>query len=215
MVISCGEDEARREVPAPDYTKAPSADYAVGRGRKEAPAVRFVDITAAAGSDFVHENGARGDKWMPETMGSGCALFDHDGDGDLDLLLVNCRGWEGAEVAGKLYRNDGSETFADITAAAGLDFSVYGMGATIADYDGDGDPDIYLTVLGPNLLLRNDDGRYTDVAGTAGVAGAIASPRTRTTWTPTWTATLATRALPAAAAAVVEEVPDIADDDIQ
>ena len=172
LVLSCGEDEARREAPAPDYTKAPSADYAVGRGRKEAPAVRFVDITAAAGIDFVHENGARGDKWMPETMGSGCALFDHDGDGDLDLLLVNCRGWHGAAAVGKLYRNDGGGTFADITAAAGLDFSVYGMGATIADYDGDGDPDIYLTVLGPNLLLRNDGGRYSDVAAVAGVAGA-------------------------------------------
>ena len=62
LVLSCGYDEARREAPAPDYTKAPSADYAVGRGRKEAPAVRFFDITAAAGIDFSHENGARGDK---------------------------------------------------------------------------------------------------------------------------------------------------------
>ena len=99
LVISCGEDEVRREVPAPDYTKAPSADYAGGRGRKEAPAVRFVDITAAAGIDFVHENGARGDKWMPATMGSGCALFDHAGAGDRDHCLVGT-GDFGTESAG-------------------------------------------------------------------------------------------------------------------
>ena len=170
---ACGPEEPSAPAPTPEYTKAPTADYAVGHGRKEAPAVRFVDVTREAGLEFRHETGARGDKWMPETMGSGCALFDYDGDGWLDVLLVNSEGWQGEKAPGKLYRNLGNGTFADATERAGLDFSVYGMGATIADYDADGDPDIYLTTLGPNLLLRNDAGRFVDVARKAGVAGAV------------------------------------------
>ena len=170
---ACGEDATEAPAPAPEYAKAPAADYAVGRGRKEAPTMRFVDVTREAGLEFRHETGARGDKWMPETMGSGCALFDYDGDSYLDVLLVNSEGWQGEKAPGKLYRNLGNGTFADATKRTGLDFSVYGMGATIADYDADGDPDIYLTTLGPNLLLRNDAGRFVDVAREAGVAGAV------------------------------------------
>ncbi len=169
---ACGPEEPPAPAPTPEYTKAPAAEYAVGRGRKEAPVVRFVDVTREAGLEFRHETGARGDKWMPETMGSGCALFDYDGDDWLDVLLVNSEGWGGEKAPGKLYRNLGNGTFADATERAGLDFSVYGMGATIADYDADGDPDVYLTTLGPNLLLRNDAGRFVDVAREAGVAGA-------------------------------------------
>ena len=172
MLAACGPEEPSEPAPTPEYTK-PAADYAVGRGRKKAPAVRFVDVTREAGLEFRHETGARGDKWMPETMGSGCALFDYDGDGWLDVLLVNSEGWGGEKASGKLYRNLGNGTFDDVTGRAGLDFSVYGMGATIADYDADGDPDIYLTTLGPNLLLRNDAGRFVDVAREAGVAGAV------------------------------------------
>ncbi len=171
--VACGDEQPKEVAPTPEYTKPPTADYAVGRGRKEAPAVRFVDVARAAGLEFKHETGARGEKWMPETMGSGCALFDYDGDGWLDVLLVNSEGWGGEKAPGKLYRNLGNGTFADATKRTGLDFSVYGMGATIADYDADGDLDIYLTTLGPNLLLRNDAGRFVDVAGEAGVAGEV------------------------------------------
>jgi len=123
---------------------------------------RFVDVTEAAGIDFVHENGAFGEKYLPETMGSGVAFFDADGDGDQDLLFVNSRRWPGhrtePEPTAALYLNRGDGTFEDRTAGSGLDIPLYGLGVAIADYDADGDQDIYLTVLGPNRLLENMGG---------------------------------------------------------
>lgn len=123
---------------------------------------RFVDVTEAAGIDFVHENGAFGEKYLPETMGSGVAFFDADGDGDQDLLFVNSRRWPGhrtePEPTAALYRNRGDGTFEDATAGSGLDVPFYGIGVAIADYDADGDQDLYLTVLGPNRLLENTGG---------------------------------------------------------
>lgn len=123
---------------------------------------RFVDVTEAAGIDFVHENGAFGEKYLPETMGSGVAFFDADGDGDQDLLFVNSRRWPGhrtePEPTAALYLNRGDGTFEDRTAGSGLDIPLYGLGVAIADYDADGDQDIYLTVLGPNRLLENTGG---------------------------------------------------------
>ncbi|MXX86680.1 MAG: CRTAC1 family protein [Acidobacteria bacterium] len=120
---------------------------------------RFVDVTEAAGIDFVHENGAFGEKYLPETMGSGVAFFDADGDGDQDLLFVNSRRWPGhrtePEPTAALYLNRGDGTFEDKTAGSGLDVPLYGLGAALADYDADGDQDLYLTVLGPNRLLQN------------------------------------------------------------
>lgn len=123
---------------------------------------RFVDVTEAAGIDFFHENGAFGEKYLPETMGSGVAFFDADGDGDQDLLFVNSRRWPGhrtePEPTAALYRNRGDGTFEDATAGSGLDVPFYGIGVAIADYDADGDQDLYLTVLGPNRLLENTGG---------------------------------------------------------
>ncbi|MEM1206780.1 MAG: CRTAC1 family protein [Acidobacteriota bacterium] len=146
-----------------------------------APDLPFTDLTQAAGIDFVHFNGAYGDKLLPETMGGGVAFFDYDADDDPDLLFVNSGPWphHAEQPTPKptmaLYRNDGggggSPAFTDVTAAAGLDLSFYGMGAAAADYDGDGDVDLFLTAVGPNRLLRNDGGVFTDVAGHAGVAG--------------------------------------------
>ncbi len=139
------------------------------------PEVRFVDVTAAAGIDFVHTNGARGAKLLPETMGSGAAFFDYDGDGSSDLLLANATDWPG-ESAGRratpiLYRNSGNGRFEDVTIRAGLATPIYGTGLAVADYDGDGDPDVFLAALGPNRLLRNDGGVFVDVTAAAGVAG--------------------------------------------
>ena len=175
-LLSCDGNDRKSPAPPADYARAPSLDYASSGAQVPAPRVNFVDITREAGIDFHHETGAVGRKWMPETMGSGCALFDYDGDDDLDILLVNSNWWRGEErgspPTSKLYRNRGDGLFEDVTLQAALDFSVYGMGVTIADYDADGDPDIYMTTLGKNLLLRNDQGRFVDCAGEAGVAGS-------------------------------------------
>ena len=146
-------------------------------GAATAQEARFVEVTEAAGIRFVHENGAFGEKYLPETMGSGVAWFDADGDGDQDLLFVNSRRWpgrrEGPEPTSALYRNRGDGTFEDATAGSGIDTPFYGIGAAIADYDADGDQDIYLTALGPNRLLEN---RGDGVFGTAPAADAVAHP---------------------------------------
>jgi len=140
------------------------------------PQAVFTDVTSAAGIHFVHENGAQGEKLLPETMGSGVAFLDFDSDGDQDLLFVNSARWpgdprEGARTPPALYRNDGRGRFDEVTQEAGLDIELYGMGVAVGDYDGDGDPDVYLTALGPDRLLRNDAGRFTDVSARAGVTG--------------------------------------------
>lgn len=144
------------------------------------PAVHFTDITAAAGIRFVHVNGAYGERLMPETLGSGAAFLDYDGDGWQDLLLVNSTYWPGLVPKGvepprlALYRNLGGERFEDVTEAAGLDLldlSFYGMGVAVGDYDGDGRPDLYLTSLYRNHLLRNLGGRFLEVTDSAGVGG--------------------------------------------
>jgi len=172
FLIACGSDP-ETPAPAPEYTRPPTTDYTRQARSRQAPEITFTDITAEAGISFTHETGAVGDKWLPETMGSGCALFDYDGDDYLDILLVNGTPWsEPAETTSKLYRNRGDGTFEDVTAETGLSFSAYGMGVTVADYDGDGDPDLYLTCVGDNRLLRNDGGNFTDVTSKAGVAGS-------------------------------------------
>jgi len=140
----------------------------------EAPAVRFTDITTEAGVDFVHFHGAKGEKLLPETMGGGVALFDYDGDGDLDLLFTNGESWPHharTATTQRLYANDGKGKFTDVTAAAGLAISLYGMGVATGDYDADGDVDLYLTSVGRNVLLENDGGRFRDVTDRAGVGG--------------------------------------------
>ena len=139
------------------------------------PAVIFRDITAAAGIEFVHTNGAYGDKLMPETIGSGAAFLDIDNDGDQDLLLVNSSWFPDHEQETlptlALYRNDGSGRFTDVTRETGLAINFYGMGVAAGDFDNDGWTDLYITALGDNYLLKNGQGRFTDVTTTTGTAG--------------------------------------------
>ncbi|HET9515812.1 MAG TPA: CRTAC1 family protein, partial [Gemmatimonadales bacterium] len=136
--------------------------------------VRFVDVTEQAGIRWRHVSGQSGRFYFPETMGSGCAFLDYDGDGQLDLFLVNSTRLPGFTGQGPfysaLYRNSGDGTFKDVTKRAGLAVDCYGMGVAVGDYDNDGDPDLYLTALGPNRLFRNEgDGTFTDVTKQAGV----------------------------------------------
>jgi len=144
----------------------------------------FRDVTSAVGVDFVHVAGATGRYYFPEIMGAGVGLFDYDGDGDLDLYLVQS-GWvmpadapAGEEPRNRLYRNDlelGPDgrrrlRFSDVTEELGVGDAGYGMGCAVGDYDGDGDPDLYVTNYGPNVLYRNDAGAgFTDVTDAAGV----------------------------------------------
>ena len=133
----------------------------------------FTDATASAGITFRHTNGAFGKKYLPETLGSGAAFLDADNDGWQDILLVNSRKWPGrtgAPAYPALYRNNRNGTFTDVTRTAGLATELYGLGVAAADYDNDGDADIYLTALGPNRLFRNNGaGRFEDVTAQAGV----------------------------------------------
>jgi hypothetical protein len=141
----------------------------------ELPQIPLRDVTAEAGIVFSHENGAAGEKLLPETMGGGVAWLDYDNDGDQDLLFVNSTAWpwttEAAATSCRLYANDGSGKFADVTAEVGLEQPLYGMGVAVGDYDNDGWTDLFLSAVGPNRLLRNDAGKFRDVTERAGVAG--------------------------------------------
>ena len=155
----------------------------------EIPKVHFTDVTQSAGISFVHENGATGNKLLPETMGGGCAFFDFDSDGDQDLLLVNSCHWpsetQNADPmpTSHLYRNDGTGSFEDVTAGSGLDVCLYAMGAAVGDYDNDGRVDVFLSTLNRNQLFHNDgDGKFTNVTDAAGVAGDPADWSTSCGW---------------------------------
>ncbi len=164
----------RRPAIAPPQVTRVDAPLSVARD-VSAPTVRFTDVTSASGIDFVHQNGAEGQKLLPETMGGGSAFLDYDVDGDPDLLLVNSCFWPESPRAGEpspqaLYANDGQGRFRDVAAEAGLAVTFYGMGAACADADGDGDPEVFFTAVGPDHYFRNDGGRFAEAD--AGVAGA-------------------------------------------
>jgi enediyne biosynthesis protein E4 len=143
--------------------------------RSSAQAVRFRDITSQSGIHFIHNNGAFGKKYLPETMGPGVAFIDYDNDGWPDILLINGLNWPGhagAPSTPKLYHNNHNGTFTDVTKKAGLDISIYGMGAAIGDYDNDGLDDIFITAFGQNHLFHNNgNGTFTDVTKSAGMLG--------------------------------------------
>jgi hypothetical protein len=137
--------------------------------------VTFTDVTAAAGIRFVHNSGRDGRKLLPETLGSGCAFFDADGDGWPDILLINGRDWRprGRRTLSALYRNNHDGTFADITAHSGLDVEMHGMGVAIGDYDNDGLDDVYVTAIDGDRLFHNEGGgKFKDVTRSSGLVNA-------------------------------------------
>ena len=134
--------------------------------------IEFIDVTAEAGIRFKHNSGATGKKYLPETIGSGCAFLDYDNDGWQDILLVNSMDWPESKKRKSfpaLFRNNKDGTFTDVTHQVGLGVEIYGIGVAVADYDNDGNDDIYITAVGANRLFRNTGGKFTDVTSRAGV----------------------------------------------
>jgi hypothetical protein len=183
-LVACDSaDDTPAQRPAPEPEAAPAALPA-----DAGAADLFREVAAATGLGFVHFNGATGEYYQPEIFGPGLALLDYDNDGDLDIYLLQgamldsgrspaealfpppARHWPGD----RLFRNDldatGALKFTDVTEQAGLGGSGYGQGAAVGDYDNDGDPDLYITNFGPNVLYRNNaDGTFSDVTAEAGV----------------------------------------------
>jgi hypothetical protein len=146
----------------------------------------LVDVTRQAGITFVHSIGDDDMDNIIESNAAGCAFFDYDGDGDLDIYLLNgayVEGFSGVrgrtnrgKLTNALYRNDGDGTFTDVTAAAGVGDKGMGMGASAADFDNDGDQDLFVANYGPNTLYRNNgNGTFTDVTRAAGIDNALSA----------------------------------------
>ena len=140
---------------------------------REIPTVQFAEVSLTSGIDFTHYNGATGDYYYVETFGSGAAFFDYNGDGLLDLYLVNGTHFDRIASAqtprNHLYRNQGQGHFADYTDSSASGDTGYGMGVAAADYDGDGDQDLYITNWGANALYRNDGEIFAEIAHAVGV----------------------------------------------
>ncbi|MDX2153789.1 MAG: CRTAC1 family protein [Bryobacteraceae bacterium] len=136
---------------------------------------RFTDVTQTAGIRYRHNTGAFGSKFLPETLGPGCAFLDYDNDGWQDLLIVNGMDWPGHKrmrTTLKLYKNNRNGTFSDVTRSAGLDIEMYGLGVAVGDYNNDGFPDLLLTAMGQNRLFQNTGkGTFVDVTQKAGLGG--------------------------------------------
>jgi hypothetical protein len=142
------------------------------------PGFRFADVTSHAGIQFQHNSGAFGGKFLPETLGSGCAFLDYDRDGWQDILLVNGMDWPGHKQQRstlRLYRNNRNGIFTDVTAKAGLDVEMYGMGVAVGDYDNDGFVDIFITCVGQNRIFHNTgNGTFVDVTNSSGLGKRLA-----------------------------------------
>ena len=155
---------------APGGSQAgPSATGRLGTN-PAAPALRF----RAQELPFRYDRGESGSAWPSETTGGGVGMIDFDGDGDLDLFFAQGVplpiGKAGPHPADVLLENLGGQRFEDVSSRVGLTSKGYGQGVTVADYDGDGDPDVYVTRYGPSTLWRNDGGKFSDATAEAGVA---------------------------------------------
>ncbi|HWZ84262.1 MAG TPA: CRTAC1 family protein [Terriglobales bacterium] len=145
---------------------------------------RLTDVTNSAGIHFKHHSGAFGGKFLPETLGSGCAFLDYDADGWQDVLLINGTDWPSkdrlrhgtGQTTLQLYRNNRNGTFTDVTHAAGLDApDLYGIGVAVGDYNNDGFPDILVTCVGQNRLFRNTGkGTFIDATKSSGLGNRLA-----------------------------------------
>ncbi|HWB96313.1 MAG TPA: CRTAC1 family protein [Bryobacteraceae bacterium] len=153
-----------------------AAAQAAGAADSSGPlGFRFTDVTAASGIRFEHNSGAFGGKYLPETLGPGCAFLDYDQDGWPDILLVNGTDWPGHKrrrSTMRLYHNNRDGTFTDVTRRAGLDLELYGLGVAVGDYNNDGFPDLFVSAVGQSRLFRNTGkGSFVDVTEASGLGG--------------------------------------------
>lgn len=158
------------------------------------PKVTFTDVTEEAGIDYRHDNGATGDKLLPESLGGGVAFLDLTGDDLPDLLFVDGDPWpwdaKNSSKSSKskwgglaFYKNLGDGKFEESTEESGLNVPFYGMGTAVGDVDRDGDPDVYVTAVGPNHLFLNDgSGYFTEAPSAAGAAGSDQDWSTSAVW---------------------------------
>ncbi|HYC78626.1 MAG TPA: CRTAC1 family protein [Planctomycetota bacterium] len=173
LAAGCSDEKPAPVAPVSASTYAPAAP--TPEASEPPPKLAYRETAPSIVGAFVHETGAYGEKLLPETMGAGVCVFDYDGDGDEDLYFVNGDYWPGHEKPGaprptpRLYRNDGGWKFSDVTAAAGLAQPFYGMGATAADSDGDGDQDLFVAGVGGYRFYRNDGGVFVDATREAGL----------------------------------------------
>jgi hypothetical protein len=171
-------EDTMRELTALSAAFVLAVAAALAGGSSSGPAaspVTFRDVTQQSGIRFVHNNGAFGKKFLPETLGPGVAFIDYDNDGWSDIFLVNGTNWPGhiqKHTTPKLYHNNHDGTFTDVTHKAGLDVEMYGMGVAVGDYDNDGFDDLFVTALGQSRLFHNNgNGTFTDVTQKAGLNG--------------------------------------------
>src|SRR5438445_8682019 len=143
---------------------------------RQLPKPLFEEIPGSvSGMKWVHENAMSPERYLPETMGPGCAFLDYDNDGWMDIYLVNsgpCDFYKPRKpIRNALYQNNRDGTFTDVTATAGVAGGTFGMGVAVGDYNNDGFPDLFVTAYGRCILYRNDgDGSFTDVTEKAGLA---------------------------------------------
>lgn len=190
QLIGCEKKEAQKE--KLEFTEE-AHDFTADRSSKAVNHIQLTDITNISGIDFKHVTGAFGEKWMPETIGSGGGFLDYNNDGWPDIFLVNGTYWPDqnpneSKPTPVLYRNNKDGTFTDVSVASGLEISIYGMGCSFADFDADGDIDIYLTAVGNNILLQNKNGIFHDVTLQMGVSGNDPNPKSVKAWSTssTW-----------------------------
>jgi len=138
--------------------------------------IALEDVSDRVGINFRHTDGSSGRRYILEPMSAGLALFDYDGDGRIDIYFLNGAPLPGYQFStpprNALWRNNGDGTFSDVTDRAGVGDTGFGLGVTVADYDNDGHPDIFLNNYGRNVLYHNQgDGTFEDVTEVTGVAG--------------------------------------------
>ncbi|MDT5155688.1 MAG: enediyne biosynthesis protein [Acidobacteriota bacterium] len=158
------------------------ANAAASRAQQQPPAPAAASDRATfeevppkvSGITWVHDNAHSSERYLPETVGAGCAFFDYDNDGWMDIYLVNSGPSDfftpKSPLKNALYHNNHDGTFTDVTDKAGVAGGTFGMGAAAGDYDGDGWQDLFVTAYGRNILYRNNgNGTFTDMTAKAGL----------------------------------------------